>query len=64
MAACSGSTSDNNSTQSNVATTETNKPSATPTDACALVTKADAERILGESVKDPKDGGYGGGSMS
>ncbi len=38
----------------------TNTPQAANINACALVTKADAERILGESVKDPKDGGSTG----
>lgn len=51
------------------AVTESERPSgqtaasplpAANINACALVTKADAERILGESVKDPQDGGSTG----
>ncbi|MBA3442819.1 MAG: hypothetical protein H0T92_23470 [Pyrinomonadaceae bacterium] len=41
------------------AATSSSTPQAAEIDACALVTKADAERILGESVQDPKGGGDG-----
>ncbi len=42
-----------------VATGNSHKPQAAKVNICALVTKSDAERILGESVKDP-DGGTDG----
>ncbi|MDQ3255034.1 MAG: hypothetical protein M3R15_14220 [Acidobacteriota bacterium] len=42
------------------ATSSSNAPPAGKIDVCALVTKADAERILGESVKDTDGDGSGG----
>ncbi len=44
---------------STTATGSSNTTQAAEIDACVLVTKADAERILGESVQDPKGGGDG-----
>lgn len=54
MTSCGRSNANGESEQPSTATAAS-KPSATPINACALVTKADAERILGESVQDAKE---------
>lgn len=58
MTSCGRSNTNGESEQPSTATAAS-KPSATPINACALVTKADAERILGESVKDTDGDGSG-----
>lgn len=58
VTACGNSTSDGGSAQPDSATAASNPPAA-EISACALVTKEDAERILGESVQDAKGGGGG-----